>query len=107
MIVKSITINNSPQPLHIALWEVLPKGILWTHFTSDWAHRSVPAGGELVIVDLSSHIYTGINEGKFAAARDLVRRALGNITVRVKYTDMYDKNQYAAERKLDWFHRPK
>jgi hypothetical protein len=53
MIIKSITINNSPQPLDIALWEVLPKGIYWRHFTADCADRSVPAGGKLVLVDLS------------------------------------------------------
>jgi hypothetical protein len=105
MIIKSITINNSPQPLHIALWEVLPEGIRWRHFTGDCADLSVPAGGKIVLVDLSSRTYTGVDEGKFAAARELVRQALGNITVRVKYTDMYNKNQSAAERTLDWFHR--
>jgi hypothetical protein len=105
MIIKSITINDSPQPLHIALWEVLPEGIRWRHFTGDCADRSVPAGGKIVLVDLSSRTYTGVNAGKFAAARELVRQALGNITVRVKYTDMYNRNQPAAERTLDWFHR--
>jgi hypothetical protein len=107
LIIKSISINNSPQPLDIAMREVLPKGILWRHFTFDCAGRSVPAGGKLVLVDLYSGTYTGVNEGKFAAARELVRRALGNITVRVKYTDMYHKDQPAAERTLDWFHRAK
>jgi hypothetical protein len=105
MIVKSIMISNSPQPLNIALSEALPKGIHWRHITTDGAGRSVPAGGKLVLVDLHSSIYTGAYAGKFAAERDLVRRALGNITVRVKYTDMYNKNQSAAERKLDLFHR--
>jgi hypothetical protein len=106
MIIKSITINNSPQPLNIALSEALPKDIRWRHFTSGYAVRSVPAGREFVLVDLHSSTYTGVNAGKFAGDRDLVRRELGNITVRVEYTDMYNKNQPASERTLDLFHQP-
>ena len=108
MIVKSITINDSPKPINIALLEALPKDIHWRHFTADCAGRSVPAGGQLVLIDLHPSAYTGVNAAaEFAAARELVRCALGNITVRVKCTDMYHNNQPAAERKLDWFHRPK
>jgi hypothetical protein len=106
MIIKSITINNSPQPLDIALLEVLPKGIYWRHFTSDCTDRSVRAGGKVLLLDLHSSTYRGVN-ASFVADRDLVRHALGNITVRVKYTDMYNENQPIAERTLDWFHRAK
>jgi hypothetical protein len=104
MIIKSITINDSPKPTHIALSEALPNGIHWRHIiTSDCAGRSVPAGGKLRLVDLSSRTraYTGVNEEKFASDRNLVGQALSNITVRVKYTDMYHKNPDATGRKLD------
>jgi hypothetical protein len=106
MIIKSITINDSPQPTHIALSEALPNDIHWRHIiTSNCAGRSVPAGGKLRLVDLSSRNYTGVNKEKFASDRDRVRQALGNITVRVEYTDMYHKNPAATERTLDLFHR--
>ena len=102
MIIKSITINDSPKPAHIALSEALPKGIHWRHIiTSDCSGRSVPAGGKLRLVDLSSRNYTGVNKEKFGSDRDLVRQALSNITVRVKYTDMYHKNPDATKRPLD------
>jgi hypothetical protein len=105
MIIKSITVNDKPRPLYQALSDILPEGIYWTNYTADYADRSVRAGGQVVLVDLDSGSNTHVSPEKFGEARDLVRRALGNITVRVKYTDIYNKNQPIAERKLDWFHR--
>ena len=103
MIIKSITINNMPQPLI----EVMPGlgDVRWTHFVKDCANRGVRAGGEVVLINLSSKSNRHVCARRFAEARDLVRSALGKITVRVEYTDIYNTNQPAAERKLDWFHR--
>jgi hypothetical protein len=105
MIIKSIMVNDKPQPLIDAMPD-LPDGIQWANFVEDTGNRSVSAGGELVLIELSSPSNEDVSP-EFANARDLVRRALGDLTVCVRYTDIYDKNQPAAERWLNWFHRVK
>jgi hypothetical protein len=105
MIIKSITVNNSAQPLIDAMPDL--GDVNWTNFVEDCVNRSVAAGGEVFLVDLTSDSNPDVSARQFAEARDLVRDALGNITVRVEYTDIYNKNQPAGERKLDWFHRTK
>jgi hypothetical protein len=91
MIIKSIIVNNSPQPLIDAMPDL--GDVNWTNFVEDSVNRSVPAGGEIVLVDLASDSNPNVSPRRFAEARDLVRDALGNITVRVVYTDIYNKNQ--------------
>jgi hypothetical protein len=104
MIIKSITVNDRAQPLIDAM-PALPDGIHWTNFVEDTENRSVPAGGELVLIDFSSQ--SDEESREFADARELVRRALGDLTVCVEYTDIYNKNQPVAARRLNWFHRVK
>jgi hypothetical protein len=103
MIIKSITVNGSPEPLYKALPNPASWGVYWRHYVEDIVDRSVRAGGELVLVDL---IYNKkVSEEQFANARDAIRSELGGITLRVEYTDIYNENQPPAERDLKWFRR--
>ena len=105
LILKRITIEGAAEPnkpLIEAMPELPPKAE-WTNFVEDIADRSVPAGGEVFLIDLedgssASHTY-------FKIARDKVRLALGTLTVKVEYTDVYDHPLPASVRKLNWFHR--
>jgi hypothetical protein len=104
MIIKSITVNGAPEPLYKALPNPELWNVYWRHFVEDTANRSIPAGGKLVLV----HLYWARNEKvseAFAKARDEIRLALGKITLRVEYTDIYSRDQPPAERDLKWFHR--
>jgi hypothetical protein len=104
MIIKSITVNGETKPLYDALPNPEHWGVHWRHFVADTADRSVPAGGELVLVHLFWASKEKVSEA-FAQAREAIRAALGAITVRVEYTDIYNRNQPPAERELKWFHR--
>jgi hypothetical protein len=106
MIIKSITINGEMKPLYEALPNPEEWGVHWRHFVEDTADRSVPAGGRVVLVDLLASDQK-VSEENFDQAREAIRSALGDITVRVEYTDIYNRNQPPAERKLKWFHRPR
>ena len=107
MIIKSITVNDARKPLYEALPNPREWGVYWRHVAVvHTADRSVPAGGKLLLVDLSSANNKKVSEAAFAQARDAIRCALGAITVRVEYTDIYNKNQPVATRALkDVFHR--
>jgi hypothetical protein len=106
MIIKSITIDGAPEPLYKDLPNPERWGVYWRHFVDDTAGRSVPAGGQLVLVDLYWGSKEKVSEA-FDQAREAIRRVLGAITVRVEYTDIYNRNQPPAERNLEWFHRPR
>jgi hypothetical protein len=106
MIIKSIMVDGERKALYEALPDPERWGVYWRHVlvwhTTD---RSVPAGGGLMLVDLSRATNKKVSKEAFDEARDAIRSALGAITVRVEYTDIYNKNQRPEERKLELFHR--
>lgn len=105
MIVKSVTIigtRDPQQPLVAAMPQLLPK-VSWTNFVEDCSGRSVPAGGELVLLDLSTE--SSASQGQFTLSRDKVRLALGKLEVRAEYTDIYGSRLPVSNRSLKFFHR--
>ena len=93
---------NPLQPLVNAMPDLPPK-VSWTNFVEGCEGRSVPAGGEIVLLDLASE--SSSSQSQFTSFRDSVRFALGKLTVRVEYIDIYGKNLPAASRELKFFHR--
>jgi hypothetical protein len=105
MVVKSISVvgaKDPSQPLVNAMPQLHPK-VSWTNFVEDCSGRSVPAGGELVLLDLSSESST--SQGQFTLSRDRVRLALGKLRVCAEYTDIYGTKLPATNRDLQFFHR--
>lgn len=105
MVVKSIVIvgaKDPTRPLIDSMPPLLPK-VSWTTFVEDCAGRSVPAGGELVLLELSSE--SSASSAQFELYRDKVRLALGKLDVRAEYTDIYGSELPEAKRSLKFFHR--
>lgn len=105
MIVKSLSIigaQNEAEPLINAMPDLHPK-VSWTNFVEECSGRSIPPGGELVLLDLSSE--SSSSPGQFRLSRDKVRLALGKLEVRAEYTDIYGTKLPASSRSLKWFHR--
>jgi len=105
MIITSIVVVGAKEPsapLISAMPQLHPK-VSWTNFVEDCSGRSVPAGGDLSLVELSSE--SSSSAGQFALSRDLVRSALGKLEVQVEYTDIYRTKLPAARRSLKFFHR--
>ena len=82
---------------------MLPLKVEWTSFVEDITDRSVPSGGEIFLIDLDEG--SSASRANFTLAREMVRLALGTLTVKVEYTDVYDHPLPTSVRKLDWFHR--
>lgn len=105
MIIKSILVvgaANPADPLILSMPRLLPK-VSWTNFVEDCVGRSVPAGDELALLDLSSGSSSSV--GQFEISRDKVREALGKLQVHVIYTDIYGNELPKAERSMKFFHR--
>jgi hypothetical protein len=106
MIIKSITVigaANPSEPLIKAMPDLPPDDLVTlTYFASDPTGRSIRAGGGgLRLLQLR---YNGEKEFKnrFAPSRDKIRAALGPLTLRVEYKDIYEK-EFETERSLGYF----
>ena len=105
MIVKKIIVvgaSNPSEPLINAMPSLPPK-VSWTTFVEECEDRSVPAGGELVLVELSAE--SSASQGQFTLFRDKVRMALSPLTVQAEYTDIYGTSRPKVSRELAFFRR--
>lgn len=105
LIIKKIRTPGSSNPdkaLIFHMPELLPK-VLWTNFVEDTSGRSVPPGSELVILDFDSG--SSSSPAQYSLSRDRVRLALGNLSLELEYTDVYNSELPAISRDLQWFHR--
>ena len=103
MIVLAVTVSDSANA-HESLIDwmpALPMGRPWNTFTHALRHRTLKAGGEIVLLELTQHK----DEANFAACRDRVRAALAPLTVNVEYTDIYDTVMRPCQKPLSWFGR--
>ncbi len=105
MITTSILVAGAQDPSRplIDAMPVLHPKVNWTNFVKDYEGRSIAAGDEMMLLDLSSE--TSSSHDQFALARDRVRLALGNLEVHVEYTDIYNTELPVASRSLKYFHR--
>jgi hypothetical protein len=108
MVIKSITVigaANPSEPLIKAMPDLHlspddPVALTW--FGSDPADRSIRAGSRgLGLLQLR---YNGKKEflDRFASSRHKYGDALGRLTLRIEYTDIY-KNKFEYERSLRYF----
>jgi hypothetical protein len=108
LILKSIKVIGAAdpaKPLIDAMPDLPPDDLVaLRYFASDPNGLSIRAdGGEIILLRLR---YIGEKEfqNRFNTPRDKIRTALGPLTLRVEYTDIYEK-QFVTERSLDRFLR--
>jgi len=78
----------------------LPPGLSWCNFSSGVV-RSIPAGGELILLELK----LDLTKQHHTHFRDLCRGVLQKITIVVNYSDVYEDNFDPVTRDLNWFGR--
>jgi hypothetical protein len=93
------------KPLIDAMPDLPPDDLVaLRYFASEPNGRSIrAAGGEIILLRLR---YTGGKEfqNRFDTPREKIRGALGPLTLRVEYTDIY-KKRFVEKRSLDRFLR--
>jgi hypothetical protein len=103
LIVQSLTVSgaNDPTAPLVTNMPSLLTGVAWTNFVGATEGRSIPVGGELVLLELSDPSLGG----RFQLSRDMVRAALGKLSLSLNYTDIYGSKLPPCSRDLKWFHR--
>jgi hypothetical protein len=103
MIVLAVTVSDgsSAHECLIEWMPALPQGRPWNTFTHALRRRSLQAGAEIILLELTEHE----NEDNFSACRDQVRAALAPLTVNVEYTDIYETVMRPCRKPLSWFGR--
>jgi hypothetical protein len=103
MIVLGVTVSDGAKA-HESLIDwmpALPQGRPWNTFTHALSRRTLQAGAEIILLELTAHE----NEANFSLCRDRVRAALVPLTVNVEYTDIYDTVMRPCRKPLTWFGR--
>ncbi len=103
MIVLSVTVSDGSNA-HESLIEwmpTLPKQRSWNTFTHALHRRTLQAGAEITLLELTEYE----NERNFSLCRDKVRAALAPLTVNVEYTDIYENVMRPCQKSLSWFGR--
>jgi hypothetical protein len=102
LVTRFIASNGNENRKDIISWMPdLPEGMFWSTFCSTLDGACIAPDGEIVLIKL-----TGDPEDKtFAATRDEVRKAFSKLTIRLEYTDIYNRKMPEKERNLSWFSR--
>jgi hypothetical protein len=103
LIVRALSVLGASvptAPLVANMPDLLP-GVAWTNFAGATDGRSIPIGGEMVLLELSN---PSLGD-RFQLSRDKVRKALGNLSLNLEYTEIYGSKLPPCSRDLKWFHR--
>ena len=103
MIVLAVSVSDG-RNAHESLIEWMPtlaQGRPWNTFTHALRRRTLQAGAEIILLELTG--YEG--EDNFSVYRDQVRAALAPLTVNVEFTDIYDTVMQPCRKSLSWFGR--
>ncbi len=103
MIGLAVTVSDGVNA-HESLIEwmpALPQGRPWNTFTHALRRRTLQAGADIILLELTEYD----EEANFSVYRDRVRAALAQLTVNVEYTDIYDTVMRPCRKFLSWFGR--
>ena len=105
LLVKDFEITSAGKVLEtknlVELMPKLPQGIYWDTFSRISPGQVVSSQGERVILSLTLEPEEQL---ALAHAND-VRRRLGGLTLKCRYSDLYEKEVQTIESDLTWFLR--
>jgi hypothetical protein len=90
---------NKKHASFAGLVPALPPGILWSTFVTDLSGRALSAGKDIMILLLEGDP----SDQKFLTARQSVRQALSDLSIVVRYRDIYGHKMSPTRRDLGWF----
>lgn len=93
-------VTKSSKPL-IELMPELSNGYAWSDFRGNIQDRVIPQNEQLMLLELCGDP----DDNSFTESRDRVRKALGSLTVFIKYSDLYESDEKTYDEFLGWFHR--
>jgi uncharacterized membrane protein len=104
LIIKEIIILKNNQKVSnnlIKLMLIVPIGVAWNDFIIDGVNFTVAKDTEINVILIKGNIDNSV----FNDYKTRVRNILKEITIEVKYVDIYDRPMKSAVRNLDLFGR--
>jgi hypothetical protein len=106
MIIKKMIVEgedgaDQKLPGIVDLMPELPGKCAWSTFVRNISDRAIPANDHITLILLEG----GEDDSDFVAARQMVRKALSGLTVKIEYKDIYGETMPPAVRNLKWFGR--
>lgn len=104
MIIKEASMSKGDiksENLIELLPETIKYNVTWDTFSSDIRQHSIKVDGCIYWLRKKFDV-TDQNDSNLRRA---LREELKKITIKVQYTDIYEKNHYEIERDLKWFER--
>jgi hypothetical protein len=106
MIIEKLVIEREDGadqrvPGIIDLMPTLPGKCRWSTFVREISDRAIPANDHITLILLEGDE----DDRDFVAARQMVRKILSGLTVKVEYKDVYGETMPPAVRNLKWFGR--
>jgi len=101
LIFKSITTVNEEGKSKDYPIDWMPSGIIWSDVRRELENHSIVPGDIAVLLEYE----VDLNDSKSKKTRDTIRSILKDLRGIVKYTDVYEKKIFSADRSLDWFGR--
>jgi hypothetical protein len=86
----------------------LPDGLMWTNFVKQTTNRAIAIGDKICLLSIN---FDNVEYPDKDSARQIprfrsdLRKLLGDLTVTVKYTGIYEKDILVYTRTLDWYKR--
>jgi hypothetical protein len=104
MIVQKVQAKSLTDGRSGHLIDLIPKpppGIVFSNFNRVEQIRAIRPSEHVDLIDLP----IVVDDPRAVAYREELRRALGNMTVELTYTDIYETRFPIYTLKLAWFHR--
>ena len=103
MIITAVTVSDAKytKDCLVEWMPDLPGGRPWNNFTHTLRHRTLQSGAVIVLLELTENE----DARSFPMCRDLARKALAPLTIKVEYTDIYESVMNPCSKSLSWFGR--
>jgi hypothetical protein len=103
LIIQKIVISLDNQEIGCSLIQYISQEMqdtLWTDYVENISGRTIPTGGEIILIRLACEDY--YDKPPFTIQRERLRKLLQPLSIEVVYKDVYDK-EYNFSRSLDFF----
>lgn len=108
LIIKKVIVKNRILEASTVI-DIIPSNlsgrIPWKDFAAGLEKKTIPAGKQLNLIVWTSDNYQNSSAEILSQDRTDLRRFLKDVTVKLIYTDVYEKNIFSDERSLEWFGR--
>ncbi len=108
LIIKKLEVRNESLSASSVI-DILPSDlvnrIFWKDFTNNINERAILPEHNLVLIRWVSENYDKTHSTQMSLDKRDLRVSLKDLVLKLEYTDIYERNIFSVERRMDWFAR--